>query len=100
MVEIDIQSRILIEKIIDQAIKTPEASYDLFSEHLASMGIEPNLETALSYITGYVLGAVAGISVSDKLEGDALRTYMESVRELLERRAWELREAFSRAKYK
>ena len=106
MSEPDGNIRLLIEKIIDNLIQKKDTQAHIQGT-LIIMGIEPNLETTLSYITGTVLGsAVSMWSEEREKEGKPIKTQEEDfkqfrreVHELLARRAMELRQHFVKEEY-
>ncbi|GAH37057.1 unnamed protein product [marine sediment metagenome] len=99
MSELEQDIRLFIEEAIDKCLSKPLEEYETRSKQLASIGIEPNLETVLSYISGLIMGVVVTYTLVEKVNDAEVKTYIKSTRELLERRAWELREAFSRARF-
>jgi len=99
MSELNQDIRLFIEEAIDDCLSKPLEEYEKRSKQLASIGIEPNLETVLSYISGLIMGAVAAYTVIEEFDDEEIDKHMKATRELLERRAWELREAFSRARF-
>jgi len=51
-----------IETYIDNILKEPEKTEKAVKFVLADMGIEPNIETVLSYIIGVNIGSISGMA--------------------------------------
>lgn len=98
--------RLFIETQIDILFKDPNSLTNT-NRALTTMGIQPNLETTLSLITGIMLGSALGMWLvkrskegkSAKPSEQELKTFTNEVGELLARRAMELRLHFSKSKY-
>jgi len=56
---LDNDVRLAVEKNIDSILKDPEGFLKTFQMALWEMGIQPNLEAILAYITGLLFG-IAG----------------------------------------
>lgn len=85
--------RSLVEEEIDNILKSPKETEEDARFVLTLQGIEPNLETVLSSITGMILGRVMQVYrliYKRKMTPDELIELVE----LLKRRAFELRQAF------
>lgn len=89
---LDKDARTVLERNVDDILKKPKGMEETFSSTLRAQGIEPNLETVLSFITGLLLGIVEGIydCKYDRLMNSDERDELD---ELLKRRAWEIRQA-------
>jgi len=103
MLELDEDVRLFIEKRIDSALTGPSIETDL-QLYLCDMGIESNLETKLSLITGMIIGSTLGLFVAEAFvtKGEVMEifdkeggVFIKAVLELLARRAMELRLHFS-----
>jgi len=98
-ISLDKELRSALEETIDNFLNDAERSERHVSDILREQGIEPNLETVLSYIAGIIMGwAMASYAVTRRKamntdEGNAVLTFMK-------RRAYELREAFIKARIK
>ena len=99
--------RLLIEEIIDKYLKDPNAQTDT-KETLVEMGIQPNLETTLSLITGQILGVSMGMWLVKRLrdgksinppDEDDSNIFAREAVELITRRAMELRQHFVKEEY-
>lgn len=85
--------RIKLEKEVDSILKDPKWVEETFSSALRAQGIEPNLETILSFITGLLVGIADGVyflKFSRSMNSDEIVELVE----LLKRRAFEIRQAF------
>jgi len=85
--------RTLVEKEVDNILKKPRKMEDSIRLTLSVQGIEPNLETVLSYITGLILGRVLQVYVSI-YNREITHNEMNELIQLLKRRAFELRQTF------
>ena len=90
---LDENARIIVEKNIDSVINEPEQTEKAFRNTLREQGIEPNLETVLSSISGYIEGIVDGFYYHEynRLMNDDER---KELTQLLKRRAFEIRQTF------
>ena len=93
MKDLDEDARIMVEKNIDIVIKEPKKYEEAFRSILKVQGIEPNLETILSFIIGLLAGMADGIYVF-KYERTTNADEKKELMELLNRRAFEMRQAF------
>ena len=90
--------RIEFERFIDKFIKEPEKYLQEIESFLHEFGIEPDLKSILSYISGNAWGQfswhnkVLEIEITPQIKNE----YME----IMKRRSWELRETFIRARNK
>jgi len=90
--KLDRKIRAAFEEAIDNFIKEPDSEENI-SVILQAQGIEPNLETVLSFIAGTAWGLVQGYYVTR--HGRMMKTEEnEEFIQLMKRRAWELRQAF------
>ena len=86
-------ARSLFENSMDVFIDDAKNSEDAISNHLKSQGIEPNLETILSHINGFMSGLIwyyYEANYNRTLNPDEAT----DLSNLLKRRAFELRHAF------
>ena len=93
MKKLDNTARIVVEKNIDSMINTPKETEETYRFIIGDQGIEPNLETILSFVTGMLMGVVDGFYYSKYkrlMDNDERNELLE----LLKRRAFELRQAF------
>ena len=96
---LDRDIRLRIEESIDELIKDPKESYEGMAEDLAEMGIQPNLETTLAFITGFIYGLAEGRNIMKR--GRVLNaSEKEELFDLLRRRSWELRQEFVKVFYR
>jgi len=85
------KERIHIEEMIDSALEDPKGLADHIQSLLLEVGIDPNLETILSFVNGVIFGVVGkNIRQWEK----ANETNYVSI---MERRSWELRQAIIKA---
>ena len=85
--------RTIVEKNADSAIKKPKVAERAYANILRSQGIEPNLETVLSFLMGHLTGIVDGMYVH-KHKRLPTSDENDELNQLLKRRAWEIRQAF------
>ena len=97
MENLDGEARIIVESNIDIIIKEAKKSEEFHRLILMEQGIEPNLETILSYITGFLSGIVAGFYLH-KYKRNMNSNEEKELLKLMKRRAWELREVFINAR--
>ena len=90
---LDRDARSLVEMEIDGALKDSVNYEKNIRTVLRVQGIEPNLETVLSFITGLIWGRLIGF-YSSKYHRHLNRGEMREVSQLLKRRAFELRQVF------
>jgi hypothetical protein len=76
--------RIKIEKAIDSFLESPSEYEDHFKSALTTLGINPDQDTILAFICGYILGRDEFSKNFDWGE------YLD----IMQRRTWELRQAF------
>lgn len=93
----DSEIRDIVETNVDNVLKDPKRYEKIFGTFLLMTGIEPNLETLLSYLIGYWVGLV------DSYFFIKYRRFMnvdqrDELIKILKRRAWELRQAFMRSR--
>ena len=94
MTYLDDSVRTMIEKTVDSMMKNPKVTEETLRFILKKLGIEQNLETALSFIAGTMYG------VSDcfyTLRYNRLMNVIErkELIELMNRRAFKIREALA-----
>lgn len=93
MLELDNEARVAVEKNVDAIIMDAQLMEEAFIHTLSMQGIEPNLETLLSFICGGLYGLINGIyhvKHGRSLSSDEAK----EVDQLIKRRAWEVRQAF------
>lgn len=93
MKSLDKDTRLIVEKNIDALIRYPKKAEKMYRDGLKRQGIEPNLETILGSIVGYIEGLVDGFYTlrhGRALDDDERNELFE----LLHRRAFEIRQAF------
>lgn len=89
------QVRIEFERHIDSIIKDSENQLQIIENILYSFGIEPDLKSILSFISGGCYAQsiwhhrTLNIEMTPEIKNDFI--------EIMKRRAWELRQAFIRA---
>jgi hypothetical protein len=97
MVEIDERIRGLLEKRIDEILKQPKSFFDIYTEFLEAVGIEPNLETILSLEMGYIYGVINGAYNMIHNRTMTQEEFSELTR-ILNLRAYEIRIAIIKAR--
>jgi len=91
--KLDRHLRVNLEELIDELIDKPKDYERVFSLMLRDLGIEPNLETVLSFIIGWLNGISAEhyrVNYNRSMNKEEVKALIN----LLKRRAWELRQAF------
>ena len=97
MSKLDDEARITVEANLDDAIRNPEVAERAFKLVLRKQGIEPTIETVLSYVVGNLHGLVYGFYIHK--HGRILNDdENKDLADLLRRRAFELRDAFLRTR--
>ena len=90
---LDKDIRLFIEKQFDHFYKEPEEWKDVATMVLAEQGIQPNLDTVLSYLVGMTMG-----EAFQKFKAKFKRTWTNeearAIANLLARRAFEIRQHF------
>ncbi len=92
------QVRVEFEKFIDKIEKDPETYHQTVKNSLYIFGIEPDLDSILSYISGAAWtnfewhNKYLNIEITDEIENEFI--------EIMRRRAWELRQVFIRLRNK
>jgi len=90
--------RMEFERYIDKMIKDPEKYIQTTEKFLYSFGIEPDLKSILSYVSGNAWGQFywhyrhLNIEITPQIQNE--------FKEIMMRRSWELRETFIRARNK
>jgi len=103
MAKLDHEARMIIENNIDSLLENPLEYEQEFKRILADMGIEPNLETVLSFVSGFLVGqTLINIKKQSSLEQDSVEYFEQigAMDQIISRRAWELREAMIKARMK
>lgn len=93
MKDLDPDERSLLEEAIDKILKNPEKTEEDVRWVLRTQGIEPNLETVLSFITGVIYGGLS-IFHQFKYKRDLNPDEQAESIQLLKRRAFEMRQVF------
>jgi len=93
----DADARRALEQDVDSVLKDPRTVESNSTLLLRGVGIEPSLETILSYITGMITGRVHAI-YRTKYNRELNRDEARELIDLLRRRAWEIRQAFIAAR--
>jgi len=86
------------EKSIDEVLKDAPKFERIFSDILVNLGIEPNLETVLSFLGGAIFAMYIAKFV---LKGDISDTDVKEIKDfsdILKRRAWEIRQSMIQAR--
>ena len=89
---LDEGARLIVEKNIDAVIQTPKKAEATFRTSLILQGIQPNLETILSMITGFLEGLVNSYYVH-RHNRPMTDDEQNDFNTLLSRRAFEMRQA-------
>ena len=88
--------RVEFETFMDDTIEDATDVMEWATSTLVQMGIEPDLDSIISYISGYTWGQCLWhhkslrIEVTEEIEQEFMK--------IMSRRAWELREAILRSK--
>ncbi|MCX6653916.1 MAG: hypothetical protein NTY03_02215 [Candidatus Bathyarchaeota archaeon] len=83
--------RKIIEGNIDNALKFPKEHEKGYRDSVAKLGIEPSLETMLSYFSGLLLGLfLAYYRFKKNCEPNIEE--IDEFHDLMKRRVWELRQ--------
>lgn len=93
MVVLDARLRSILETNIDTVMNEPDKSMKAFNLILKDSGIEPNLESVLSAIVGYIYGIADLWYITNYKKNIPDDEFVEVVK-LMKRRAWEMRQAF------
>ena len=90
---LDEGARAGVEYTVDMIIKEPKEFENQFSDVLRQQGIEPNLETVLSFFTGMMYGFVVSYYSAKFNRSSLTQEERSGLIELLKRRAFEIRQA-------
>ena len=82
-----------IENTIDGFLANPDEVFTVFSAMLAFQGIEPNVDTVLSAISGYLYGRVCA-EYRRRFNRTLEQNEKSDFNKLMKRRLWELRQAY------
>jgi hypothetical protein len=96
MARLEDEFRLILERNIDTILKEPRDTQIGFAQILYDMGIQPDLETILSFITGFLKGTVEA-AIINFYERPPNEGEHKDIMELLKRRASELRDALQSA---
>jgi len=93
MAGLDDRARIALESCIDDTFKDLEGYEESVSLILREQGIEPDLESILSFIAGFLNGLAHAYYLReyDRPMNDI---ELDDLSKIMKRRAWELRQAF------
>lgn len=86
------EARLLVERNIDSIIKDPKSYEEWFSDILREMGIELNLETMVSFSSGFVVGMIQEFYYKT-LNRSVNHEETTELYEIMKRRAFEIRMA-------
>jgi len=92
MGDLDNDARIAVEKSTDKMIKDAKNIDENYKSILIAQGIEPNLETLLSFINGFIFGIVSGIYLFKHKRALNSEETIELIN-LLKKRTFKLRQA-------
>jgi len=90
---LDSTARDILEENIDGVLERPEEFEQGYRKVLREMGVEPNLETVLSFISGFLQGLIWDYYLRVK-QRNMNPEEIADLTKLMKRRAWELRHAF------
>jgi len=93
MKDLNKEARSMIETEVDFYLKNPKTVEERARMVLRAQGIEPNLETVLSFIVGWLMAQVS-MFYHVRHKRDISRDEFTELVQLLKRRAFELRQAF------
>ncbi|MEM2111738.1 MAG: hypothetical protein QXX08_07660 [Candidatus Bathyarchaeia archaeon] len=93
MTGLDRDARMILEDEIDRALKEPQTIERAYKIFLRAIGIEPELDTILSFMVGVVYGRTADIYALKYKRWPSQEELSEFI-PLLKRRVAELRESF------
>jgi len=85
--------RVALEEAFDSFIREPKKYEKGFSTLLRMVGIEPNLDSILSFISGCMYGCMIAYYRNSYRRSPTKEEY-RAFNEWIKRRAWELRQAF------
>ena len=91
--------RLFIEKQFDYFYDEPEEWMKIATSVLADQGIQPNLETILSYLVGMTLGGTFEF-IRTKFKRDWTDEEAKAVSSLMARRAFEIRQHFAATQFR
>ena len=94
MTYLDDSVRTMIERMSDSWMKDPKATEETYRFILEKQGIEPNLETVLSFIAGIIVGASDG-AYSIKYNRLMNVDERKELTDLMNRRIFEIRQALA-----
>jgi hypothetical protein len=95
----DKEVRQIIERNIDNAIKFPKEHEKGYRDYVSKLGIEPNLETMLSYFSGLLLGLCSAYYLYKK-NREVTKEEIDEFHDLMKRRVWELRQTLLETRLK
>lgn len=86
----------MIEEMIDEFIAHPKEYVHAFNNALVDLGINPNLESILAYVTGMITGSIMAFQHVESNDAAPIPSFAHfEYFPLIMRRANELRQAFS-----
>ena len=97
MSKLDNQARNILESNIDDVLKSPSVFEDTSKIMLQVLGIEPNLETTLSIVSGFLNGLIFGYYQIKEHRGMNEQEMLDFLT-IMKRRVWEMRQAFIEAR--
>lgn len=86
-----------LEITCDNFLKEPQKILNTYNHYLKSMGIEPNLETVVTFIAGNIMGATIMTSVPNEGGIEKMAERIPEVVEVLKRRIPKMMEVFQSA---
>lgn len=96
MSDLDDSLRLMIEEMIDEFIAHPKEYVHAFNNALVDLGIVPDLESILAYVTGMITGSIMAFQHIESNDAAPIPSFAHfEYFPLIMRRANELRQAFS-----
>jgi pentatricopeptide repeat protein len=83
-----------LERTVNDFIKSPKDFEEGISKDLIALGIEPSVDTVLSMYCGIVFGLFSHGHL------DEAREFIDEMMPVLERKAWEIRQAIIKERLK
>ena len=84
--------RAAIEEAIDRFLSDPAKSREHHEDNLIKLGIEPTVDSILAMFCGVLIGSMGMIELKGRGQTEA-KEIIDRYFPLLERRAWEMRQA-------
>ena len=83
-----------LERAVNDFIKNTKAFEEGISKDLITLGIEPSVDTVLSMYCGMIVGLFSHSHL------DEAREFIDEMMPILERKAWEIRQAIIKERLK